>query len=260
MEAKISAYIREAQKTLEPLVHGEQTTKEPTSALWNRPLAETIFKKVYCTDFFREYRECLLYPGVKGTFFRQRRISFPDCNWTIVQTLLKSNGITYSEVHQSLQKIRFIQDVIGVSVVLSEKAVYSADPDKIRLPWILTFRSWEAFWHTFFHELGHFTGGHNRLRSYLYDQGLEQRKRSSPESGKEEAIAELVAMTMTHLFLRKNQEFRRTQQIGIRYVLRFLNNIPKEERRDKLEQAVLEAKEACLFVFETMPLLPTLFV
>jgi antirestriction protein ArdC len=124
----------------------------------------------------------------------------------------------------------------------------------------LTFRSEEAFWHTFFHELGHFTGGHNRLRSYLFEQAPEQRKRSSPESGKEEAIAELVAMTMTHLFLRKNKEFRRTQQIGIRNILRFLNNIPKEERRDRLDQVVLEAEEACLFVIETMPLLKTLFV
>lgn len=260
MEAKISAYIREAKKTLEPLVHDKQVMEEHKSALWNRPLAKTIFKKVYCTNFFQKYRECSFYPGVKGPFFRQRKVLFRDWDLKIVQTLLQSNGITYSEINHSLQKIRFIQDVIGVSVVLSEKAVYSAGPDKIGLPWILTFRSWETFWHTFFHELGHFTGGHNRLRSYLYDQELKQRKRSSPESGKEEAIAELVAMTMTHLFLRKNVELQRTQQIGVRYVLRFLNNIPKEERRDKLEQVVLEAKEACLFVIETMPLLQTLFV
>lgn len=98
------------------------------------------------------------------------------------------------------------------------------------------------------------------MRSYLFEQAPEQRKRSSPESGKEEAIAELVTMTMTHLFLRKNKEFRRTQQIGIRYILRFLNNIPKEERRDRLDQVVLEAEEACLFVIETMSLLKTLFV
>lgn len=112
-------------------------------------------------------------------------------NLRLPEKLLKANVLPLGEFkpHDRAEQVLTDQECLVIKHDL-QKAFYAPKEDFINLPKQQTFESEAAYYHTAFHELGHWSGHENRLsRTGITDK----QQWANHEYSKEELIAELTA-------------------------------------------------------------------